>query len=410
MSDRSYPTIQTPEDEFHAPDNGRETVNPAPEMEFSTPDVSQEFDQTSGVTEETKKESAFKRLNKIRRLVYGAAAIALGFVMLTPNESGKTEDVPSVTQAVAKADDEARPSASPAAAAPASEAPVTPAPTPVPTDTPVPEPVWKKPDAKAVFFSFSSEYHAWVLLSNPESVRSVTVELFERNLDELMESYSWEEGDPAIQSGILKIPAFDVAEFYFSHMDYYMNNNLEPEPEMEVAVLYQSQDSGQEESIHLSAEPAPEEGLYARYWGTGSFARENGYPDSFEVGTYDKSEDWRFVIDRPDLVTEPGIFSVRAEYGGRKVTEAECSTETKAPDPDLVALGLESEPNVILVIKRPDWMPEQGTLTLRITQYLAHYGCTLTKTLEIDFSDQIDDAAYGKVLDTEIGSTGESGS
>ncbi len=70
MEDRRFPTIETPQDEYPAPAQESETVNPAPEKEFSTPDPLQEFDQTSGITEERKKESAFKRLRRIRKLMY----------------------------------------------------------------------------------------------------------------------------------------------------------------------------------------------------------------------------------------------------------------------------------------------------------------------------------------------------
>ena len=402
MNDRRIPTIQTPEDEYPAPALGSETVNPAPETEFSTPDPSQEFDQTSGITEETT-ERGFKRLRKIRKLMYGAAAIALGFVLLSPDHSEEPDAVPTEATATAAIAATAEPLAPTPAGETAAAVPVTPVPTPVSTDTPAPEPVVKEPEAEALFFSFSSEYHAWVILSNTETVQSVTAELREKNLDETVESYTWEKGDPAIEAGVLRIPVLDSSSLYFSHMDYYSNNRLEPELEMEVTVRYALPDSGEEETIDLKVQPAYEEGVYARYWGSGSFAREEGYPDSFEVGTYDKSESWRFVVGRPELVTEPGIFSVSVEYGGRNVTEEECRTVVKEPDQTLLELGFESEPNTVLLIPRPDWMPDSGTLTLKITQYLEHYGCTLTKTLKIDYSGQIDDAVYGTVVDTEIG-------
>lgn len=402
MDDRRIPTIQTPEDEFPAPSSGRETVNPAPETEFSTPDPSQEFDQTSGTSEETK-ERGFKRLRRIRKLMYGAAAIALGFVLLAPDRSEEPDAARSEATAAANAEAILEAPVPTPADETAAAVPVTPAPTSVPTDTHSPEPVLKEPEAEALFFNFSSEYHAWVVLTNTESIQSVTAELREKNLDELVGSYTWEQGDPAIGAGVLRIPVFDSNGLYFSHMDYYSNNQLEPELEMEVTVQYALSDSGAEETIGLKVEPAYEEGVYARYWGSGSFAREEGYPDCFEVGTYDKSENWRFVIGRPELVTEPGVFSISAECDGRNVTEEECRTEIKEPDPALAELGFDSEPNVVLLIPRPDWMPEKGTLSLKITQYLEHYGCALTKTLEIDYSGQIDDVVYGTVVDTEVG-------
>ena len=401
MEDRRFPTIETPQDEYPAPAQGSETVNPAPEKEFSTPDPLQEFDQTSGITEERKKESAFKRLRRIRKLMYGAAAIALGFVLLTPKQSGKAG--PSETDPAAVPSDTAVMPNTTAAAVLTAEATRTPAPTPVPADTPVPEPAWNEPKIDPIFIGFSSEFYAWIKLIHPEAVRSVTAEMRERNLDEQIASYTWEEGDPAIETGLLDIPAFYGGDFYFAHMDYYSKNNLEPEPEMRVTVRYTASDGVTEESINLTAQPAPEEGVFARYWGNGPSARNNGYPDSFEVGTYSESDSWRFVIDRPDLVTEPGIFSVSAECGGRKVTEAECRIETVEPDPEILALGFNSKPNVILLIPRPDWMPESGTLTMKITQYLGYYGRTLTKTLQIDFSDRTEDNEMGTVVGIEIG-------
>ena len=402
MSDRRDPTIQVPEDEYPAHVQGCETVNPAPETEFSTPDASQEFDQTGGTAEE-KTESAFKRLRKIRKLLYGAAAVALGFVLLSPDRSGAPEPAPAETvPAAASAVHTAAPGPA-AAAIPVAADAVTPAPAAVPDDTPVPEPAWAEPEVEPVFISFSSEFHAWLNLSHTEAVRSVTAEIRERNLDEQILSRTWEEGDPAIGTGVLLVPDFDAGELFFSHMDFYMDSNLEPEPEMRVTVRYTASDGVTEESIDLTVLPVPEEGVYARYWGNGPSAGDNGYPDSFEVGTYSKAESWRFVIDGPDLVTEPGIFSVSAECGGRKVTEAECRTETVEPDPEILALGFDSQPNVILLIPRPDWMPENGSLDLKITQYLEHYGRTLTKTLRIDFSGQTDETAYGIVTGIEIG-------
>ncbi len=396
MDDRRFPTIETAQDEYPAPAQGSETVNPALEKEFSTPDPSQEFDQTSGITEE-KTESVFKRLRKIRKLMYGAAAIALGFVLLAPKQSGEAD--PPET---APADVTAMPYTT-AVAVLTAEAIITPVPTPIPTDTPVPAPVWMEPKIDPIFIGFSSEFYAWIKLIHPEAVRSVTAEMRERNLDEQISSYTWEEGDPAIETGLLEIPAFNGGDFYFAHMDYYMRNNLEPEPEMRVTVRYTASDGVTEESVGLTVQPAPEEGVFARYWGNGPSARDNGYPDSFEVGTYSESDSWRFVIDRPDLVTEPGIFSVSAACGGRKVTEAECRIQTVEPDPELLALGFNSKPTVILLIPRPDWMPESGTLTMKITQYLEYFGRPLTKTIRIDFSDRTEDNEMGNVVGIEIG-------
>ena len=400
MNDRRIPTIHTPEEEYPVPPPGSETVNPAPETEFSTPDTSQEFDQSGGITEEAEDKSS-GRLKKIRRLLYGAAAIALGFVLLTPEQNKNTGEDLSETAGLTVAESTAPPAVPAGEAALPTERPATPVPTPVPSDTPVFVP--EKPEANAVFVQFSSEFHGFVYLSHVETVRSVTAELWERNLEELVQSNTWEEGDPAISAGVLQIPVFDEGSLYFNHMDYYSSSRIEPEIEMKVCFRYALSDGGPEESIELTEQAAPEEGVYARYWGSGSFAREEGYPDCFEIGTYSESESRRFVIDRPDLVTEPGVISVSAECGGRKVAEAECRTEIRQPDPELQALGFDSEPKTILLIPRADWMQDSGTLTVTITQYLEHYGCTLTKTLEIGFSGQIDDASYGTLIHAEIG-------
>ena len=101
------------------------------------------------------------------------------------------------------------------------------------------------------------------------------------------------------------------------------------------------------------------------------------------------------MINDPEAVRDPLTISVDLSWNGRHAEPAEYEellekSEYNIVDPDTG----ESTPHVgytsELVLRRPAWMPEEGTLHVCIVQYLASTGEQWVREYDFDYPQHYD--------------------
>ena len=102
-------------------------------------------------------------------------------------------------------------------------------------------------------------------------------------------------------------------------------------------------------------------------------------PDSFYVSPWEETEEINYVINDPDAVNDPLTFSVDISCNGRHAAPEEYETVVEKNEYTLVDREAGTETPMVsytkeLVLRRPDWMPEEGTIHVHIVQFLASTG------------------------------------
>ncbi len=331
---------------------------------------------------------------KLRFLLYAAAALVYLGLLFRPGGEGAAapsalpEPVPSAAP-VSAAEPEPEPTPG-ASLAPAATAEPTPTPLPTaPAESAEPaEPVSQLPRITTVFFSFSHEHHGRLYLSQTEALRSVEVSVRDKTLDLTAFDYSLSEEE--IASGFYELPMLSTGDLYLEHMAEYEAKNAWPEFEMIVNARVEAGDGSGEESLTLTAEPAFELGFGVSYW---PYDFDEQRPaDSFLIIPWEETDEIRYVVNDPDAVTDPLTVSVDISCGGRHAAPEEYETvlyrdEYNLFDPD----SGEYVPTVSftkqLLLRRPDWMPEQGTIHVVIVQLLATTGERWEREFDLNYPD-----------------------
>ena len=361
-----------PEAEFRPPDSEAEDSAP-PGTDYENPDPAMEF-TPPGSTREEGAASSEGRKRRIRRLLYGAAAL----VLLGLLYSGR-----AVSPAVPASAPTAVPTETPVYT---SSSDLIPLPTPEPTAEPTPEIVSKVPVIEPSFYAFSHEHHGLILMSNTDALHSVYVSVRETSLDQLI----WERylDEDEIRSGRFELPELSTGDFYMEHMQELDAAGGWPEFEMSVKAWYENEAGDGEDTIEFILPAEFELGIGISYWGPTYTWDEELPPDSFIIKPWEEIEDVKYVFNDPEAVTDPTVFSVDIVCNGRRAAPEEYETVL---DKDEYSI-LDSEtgeyiPTVgitkTLVLRRPDWMPESGTLHVTIIQRIAT--TNELRTLEFDF-------------------------
>ena len=164
-----------PETEYRLPDSRAEDSAP-PGTDHANPDPALEFTPPGSGRAEAAAPAGRKR--RIRRLLYGAAALVLLGLLFGGRRASFSPALPA-------------PTIRPAPSAPAPTQQLTPAPSaeptmssaPEPTTEPTPEIVSKVPVIEPCFYAFSHEHHGRVLLSNTDALHAVEVTVHDKTLD-----------------------------------------------------------------------------------------------------------------------------------------------------------------------------------------------------------------------------------
>ena len=262
---------------------------------------------------------------------------------------------------------------------------VTPSPTPVPTPSPTPEPVSRVPELTVNFFCFSHEHHGRVALRNTDALHSAQILVREKALDLTVYEHFLE--DEEVAEGVFELPTLSTGDVFMEHMQEYDERGAWPEFELTVNLWYEGED-GAEEQLTQTVDADFELGFGLSYW---NFDWDEQRPqDSFIVIPYEQIEGIRYVINDPEAVTDPLTVSVDISCNGRHAAPEEFETilyrdEYELYDPETDQYVPTVSYTNQLLLRRPDWMPEHGTVKFTLTQYLASTGERWIKEQEIEY-------------------------
>lgn len=171
--------------------------------------------------------------------------------------------------------------------------------------------------------------------------------------------------------------------------------NAWPKFEMTVTAWYENEAGDGEDTLTVTAEAATEMGIGMSYMRPDQTWSETVPPDSFYLIPYEDTDELRYVINDPDAVTEPGVFSVDFSWNGRHAAPEEYEEVLQRNEYVLVDSQTgEETPTVTytreLVLRRPDWMPEEGVVHVRIVQYLASTGEQWIREFDFDYASRSD--------------------
>lgn len=367
------------EAEFRPPDPALEDSRPVG-TDYEMPDSSLEFTPPGlgggDVLPSRRRRHRWKRL-----LLVAAGCLLLTAAWLIP--SADHEPLlpgPLLTSSVPAASIAPQPSSEP-----------VPELTPEPTAEPVP--ISNVPVITTDFFCFSHEHHARVRMDNIGSLHSVQVTVRDKILDRQVYDHSLT--DDEIASGVFELPVLSTGDFYMENMQAYDEISAWPEFEMTVSARYENETGDGEDTLTITREADFELGFGLSYMRSDSNWSEVIPSDSFYIQPWEEIDELHYVINDPEAVRDPLTISVDLSWNGRHAEPAEYEellekSEYNIVDPDTG----ESTPHVgytsELVLRRPVWMPEEGTLHVCIVQYLASTGEQWVREYDFDYPQHYD--------------------
>ena len=260
-----------------------------------------------------------------------------------------------------------------------------PTPSPTPEPTPSPEPESPVPELTLHFFSFSHEHHGHVTLRNTQALLSARVTVRETALDLLV--YEHELDASEIAEGEFELPMLSTGDVFMEHLEEYDARSAWPDFELTVELLYEGE-NGAEEQLTQTMAAEFELGFGLSYW---DYDWDDQRPrDSFIVIPYEEIEGIRYVINDPEAVTDPLTVSVDISCDGRHAAPEEYETilyrdAYELYDPETGEYVPTETFTNQLVLRRPAWMPEHGSVKFTLTQYLASTGALWTTEREVEY-------------------------
>ena len=360
-----------PETEYRLPDSGAEDSSP-PGTDHDNPDPALEFSPPGSGRADSAAPEGRKR--RIRRLLYGAAALVL---------LGLLFGARAVSPAVPVSAPTSEPTAAPVFT---SSSDISPLPTVEPTAEPTPEIVSKVPSIEPAFYCFSHEHHGQIKMSNTGALHSVYVSVRETVLDQPVWEHTFEEDE--MKNGLFLLPTLSTGDYYMEHMKELDAVGGWPKFEMSVKVWYENEAGDGEDTLEMTLPAQEELGIGISYW---AYDWDEELPaDSFIFKPWEETEDITYVFNDPAAVTDPTVISVDVVFDGRRAAPEEYEVIL---DKDEYS-RLDSEtgeyiPTVgitkTLVLRRPDWMAKSGTLHVTIVQRIAATDQLWTREFDYDY-------------------------
>ena len=187
-----------------------------------------------------------------------------------------------------------------------------------------------------------------------------------------------------IAAGEFTIPETESGDVYMAHMDEYDAAGAFPEElELHVTVRYRSGEG--EQTLEYTVKDSPQQGWNLFYWPDDEPESEFTWPGCFRLASFESASPVSFVVDEPDKVKtapEGSVLSVSLSIDGRQVLPEECRLEEELKgDPIAELLGEPAQQYyyAYLILKRPDWAPEHGTIHMTVTQQLSEGGLWTTE-------------------------------
>ncbi len=249
------------------------------------------------------------------------------------------------------------------------------------------------PEIGLSFFCFSHEHYGSVLMNNVDAVRSVVVSVRDTVLDQQVYEHTLSEEE--IRSGRFELPELSAGDYYMENREALDAFAAWPVFERNVTASYGNEAGDGEDTLTRTAEAAPEMGVGLGYMTQSQTWSETIPADSFYLTPYEDSEEIRYVIDDPDAVTDPLVFSVDLSWNGQHAAPDDYEEITERNEYMRVDSRTgEETPTVTytkrLVLRRPGWMPEEGVLHVHIVQRLASTGELWIRDYDYGYSQRSD--------------------
>ena len=229
-------------------------------------------------------------------------------------------------------------------------------------------------------------------MSNTGAVHSVRVSVRETVLDQPV--YEHELSVAEIESGLFELPTLSTGDYFEQNMAYFRENSSWPKFELTLEARYENEAGDGEDTLTITREPYFELGVGVSSMGPDDTWNEYIPADCFYVQPWEDFDDIRFVIDDPDAVTDPMTFSVDMSWNGRHAEAGEYEEILKKDEYTIIDADGGQTPYVgytkILVLRRPDWMPEEGTLHVTIVQVLASTGEQWVREYDLEYPIRYD--------------------
>ena len=343
-----------------------------------------------------------RRRRRIRRLLYAAAAVVITGLLFGGKAAPSSPvfapaETPAVTLLPAPPEETAAlplPSAGMGSpdAEPTAEAAPTPDAEPEPTAEPTPEPIDKTPVIDAVFFQFSHEHHARLALDNTDALHSVRVTVRDKTLGTQVYEHYLSHDETA--AGVFELPMLSTGDVYMANMDAYDAVNGWPEFEMTVDAWYENEAGDGEDTLTMTLAPEFELGFGFNYMRPDFDWDEAVPPDSFYVTPWEETDQIRYVVNDPDAVTNPLTVSVDVSVDGQHAAADDFETVLKKDEYTIVHADGTEEPHVghtaVFLLRRPDWIPAEGTVHVTIVQYLASTGEQWVREFDFEYPEHFD--------------------
>ena len=265
--------------------------------------------------------------------------------------------------------------------APTSEAAPEPTDGPAPSPEPTPEPTSAPPPGcEIIYICFSGRFVAQLDFSAPEKILSVEGTILEKNFD--TEELRFSVPPEALAAGRF-VYEFDEGEFYSRHWDEYTKGGMEPQPELRLELQIEGENGP--ETLQYAEWARPQLGWSLRYDPESEEADEYTHPGCFVLQTYEDYSPPQIVIGEADEAV-PGALCVVAEIGGRRIRPEDCQILTvDFALNDYLPDGAPKLYCTLLLIPRPEGLPEGGTAHFTVLQLLDGYGVPWVTEREIEY-------------------------
>ena len=318
------------------------------------------------------------RLRKVMLYLAAAGVVTLG--ALSPRVHA---DLPSKADDNASVAQTTRQPSGKETDAPVStiEPSVPPAPTPTPEPTSKPAPVQTPGVDVGYYYRASDVYYAFLLISLPDQVSSVSFRLLapddgEPALEVALTPEEIEMGAYTLRVGN-RDEGFDANTFFAHHA----------EADLLMELTYTVQGEAGEETVVETMEPAVEDWIY---WGFDSaddvdfteMMFGTAFPNCFVVRIFDTTVELQLTVGSDAETLSNGDVTISITIDGREIPAEGSRLIKGGPWP-------EDDGNTyyayMLVIPIPEDFPQQGTATLTLTRKLIH-----SDTILVNVKDNVE--------------------
>lgn len=317
-----------------------------PEAEFTPPGLEYTPTGTQGGSDSRR---ARRRIRRLAAALACLTVLTAGVVAgkQSPTQLSAPPTAPSITEV---------PTAPPATEPPSETLPPTVQPDPV-------------PDVDAVVAQFSSRVETLLLFSQPQTVQSVSVTVWDPMTERAETEY--EIPTDEIQSGQYKLPDFDLWEMYMANQEKYDSSDSFPQPELRLSMVYTHE--GETKTLEKTFLPKEEQGWSIVYYTADQEESPYVYPGCFVLRTYSSGEKTEYIADENRELL-PGQMRLTVQLGDTVLTQEDFRVEMREEPAYRYEENGEATPlgtfhQTVIIIPKPETLPETGENAAHFTVF-----------------------------------------